>query len=786
MAGNSTCKEPYISCCQGNYEQCLINCNDGVPGVEVLFFDTMSGQLWRLEAMLLVNAILAGVIVGIGAYGHRYRHYGFTGYLLLGATTLFLPIISYVLSSSGSVGDEFHVIIQATLIANCWAEFIHTYMVIVSTCLVLISAINTSPIVATDDREDRSIRPPFELLVQGIWIVYLVINTKRESKLNYLRLFAPFPLIYAKMTLKCYAFIKARKSFALGHNPRLIVGYMQQLQEENDQHTSEEDVPPPAPPVIMGEGEHKLEKQPHGYMFRENLEEVQQAGLVTIDRVWQLENLFLKDICLSFALFKLLRCRFARYKLTDVIPTETNRFIRSVLLKDGEHERAFRMIADELSFLRDYYDSPLPVSYSDNWLVIVSMIISLLSVGYCIFVGTDIITSVHNAVWHPKFSNGLYTITCGYYCHWGFFLSQYVNKFFGNLYFDIVPVLLLLVFVVVAEARDVASHICSNRTKVILTCRCVHRTSQLPPVIPKWVGRLLECRCEWLLRHWNDKMRQSSLLVLHPRQIHQLGLPGCLRRLLDRNRSSNVKVPSEVKACIINALRSTSGSNGASLSKGMTSLRQSQIGRSLLWACNNSKGTSDIILVWHIATTILEARHPHHQQDGRPSSVSVCDMKTAAAHLSRYCAYLVESCPELLPDDDAWSKDLYKKVKKDADRALAIGSSTPVSSMSPEAAYRKLVEMFGATQNHEVLKDAAKLAEQLGKLTGGEEVAWELLAGFWSEMILYLAPSDNLKGHLQAIDRGGELITLLWALLTHIGIIDRPGDAAASAPATGV
>lgn len=64
--------------------------------------------------------------------------------------------------------------------------------------------------------------------------------------------------------------------------------------------------------------------------------------------------------------------------------------------------------------------------------------------------------------------------------------------------------------------------------------------------------------------------------------------------------------------------------------------------------------------------------------------------------------------------------------------------------------------------------------------------SWELLAGFWSEMILYVAPSDNIKGHLQAIDRGGELITLLWALLTHVGIVDRPGDTAASAPATGV
>jgi hypothetical protein len=37
-------------------------------------------QLWR--ALLLVHAILAGVMVGMATYGHRYRHYGFTRYLL--------------------------------------------------------------------------------------------------------------------------------------------------------------------------------------------------------------------------------------------------------------------------------------------------------------------------------------------------------------------------------------------------------------------------------------------------------------------------------------------------------------------------------------------------------------------------------------------------------------------------------------------------------------------------------------------------------------------------------
>uniref|UniRef100_A0ACD5YUF6 Uncharacterized protein n=1 Tax=Avena sativa TaxID=4498 RepID=A0ACD5YUF6_AVESA len=745
------------------------------------FSENATQQLWRVDALLLVNAILAGVIVGIGAYGHRYRHYGFSRYLLLGATTLFLPIISYILSAFGSTGSTISI---HELIANCSPSVPHQYLIMVSTALVLISAINTSSIVATDDREHRSIRPPFELLLQGIWILYLLVSTiyLDWDYPSFYILVTPFALMHTKMALKYYAFLKAQKSFALGRNPRLIVGYMQQLREGSDQHVesmmaSEEDVNVPPPLIVMGEDERQVEKQPHGYMFKKIPEGVQaDGGLVTIDRVWLLENMFLnqmqprlKDICLSFALFKLLRCRFARYKLNNVTSLEAINFIRNFMIKEGEYERAFRVIADELSFLHDYYDSPLPISYSDSWLTISSMIISVLTIGYCTLSaisGAYILARVVDGSLVPP------TVQCFYYCRrLGPLSSDEESKLFGNLYFDVVPAALLLVFVVVAEARDISSHICSSWTKVILTCRCVRRASLgLSPVVPRWVGCLLRCRCDRLMRHWNDKMRQNSLLVLHHRQFHQLVCPGSLSRLLDRKKNNNVKVPSAVKVCIINALRSTS--NGASLSKGITSLHQSPAGESLLWACNNSKGTTDTILVWHIATTILEVRYPHHQHD---------DKKTAATHLSRYCAYLVEFCPELLPDDDAWSKGLYKDVKKDAERALAVGGGTAVSSMPPEPGYRRLIELLGMRQNHEVLKDAAKLADQLGELaTGGEETAWKLLAGFWSEMVLYLAPSDNLKGHMEAVDRGGELITLLWTLLTHVGIVDRPESASAA------
>ena len=42
------------------------------------FRKTMGGALWRVNMLVLVNAILAGVIVSIGAYAQRYRHHPFT------------------------------------------------------------------------------------------------------------------------------------------------------------------------------------------------------------------------------------------------------------------------------------------------------------------------------------------------------------------------------------------------------------------------------------------------------------------------------------------------------------------------------------------------------------------------------------------------------------------------------------------------------------------------------------------------------------------------------------
>jgi hypothetical protein len=122
------------------------------------------------------------------------------------------------------------------------------------------------------------------------------------------------------------------------------------------------------------------------------------------------------------------------------------------------------------------------------------------------------------------------------------------------------------------------------------------------------------------------------------------------------------------------------------------------------------------------------------------------------------------SHPELLPDDAEWCRKLCDQVKKDADRVLAKVQGVDL--------YDQLI----ADSNHEVLTNGARLGKEL--VDKDKAMGWEKLARFWVEMILYVAPSENLEAHAEAISHGGELITLLWAMLAHARITGRRLDAA--------
>lgn len=176
------------------------------------------------------------------------------------------------------------------------------------------------------------------------------------------------------------------------------------------------------------------------------------------------------------------------------------------------------------------------------------------------------------------------------------------------------------------------------------------------------------------------------------------------------------------------------------------------------------------MLAWHIATNIFAASNqdPAH---------------TSATELSCYCTYLVDCHPELLPgEDDKWCKNPFKTVKKYAELPGQSGCKNAL-----EAAKKYVEGILCGKEESKLQEEEYRLysetvndeGEQIAnKLVHGDK-GWEVLEVFWSNMILYLATSENLDGHAGAISRGGELITLLWALLVHLGIVGRLDAAAA-------
>ncbi|XP_022684906.1 uncharacterized protein LOC111258227 [Setaria italica] len=88
------------------------------------------------------------------------------------------------------------------------------------------------------------------------------------------------------------------------------------------------------------------------------------SKVTTVEQIWQCEgNLLvigdrgkvLKDSCLSMALSKMLNRRFAGFKLSEAELKKTHDFVfKGLLAGDKPHQRAFRVIEEELAFVHDY------------------------------------------------------------------------------------------------------------------------------------------------------------------------------------------------------------------------------------------------------------------------------------------------------------------------------------------------------------------------------------------------------------------------------------------------
>ncbi|CAL5064862.1 unnamed protein product [Urochloa decumbens] len=681
------------------------------------FGSNIAQKMGRVNGLMLINAILMGIVVGVGTFAPRYRRNTVIRYLLLGASTLFLPIVSQVSSTVGTDVYFTSSLYGRQVVAGRCEPGIHLILVLVWTAVVVTIGVNTSTVVAGHAREGRrTVDPPTELLVKAIWVLYLLLITSstrgflsttnhvgrllknEKMKQQVARIFGPLMVLpYIKIVQKVVGFYFGQQSVRFGRNPQLIVGYMDEQLEETpksehlDQHIST----PPAL-VVRGEECFTLEEQPHVYILKDKTDPDQGNGdgrrrwwkgvflkkrwknmLVTLHRVWRLDDSILspehKDLCFSCALFKLLRCRFAKYTVSEAGFMKARNFFRREYIQSG-HERVFRVIADELSFVHDYYCSSISVAYPHRVTASLTICISLMSIGYCLYM----FVFVARALGHI---GGYEQVVCKVWCpgqttqRSGEKLGT--NLYFGNTYYDVVPVYLVLALLMFSEAKDTVSYVCSNWTKVALVCSYVRHTGwQRSPVVQKVIGFVSKpCRSK-LVSSSMDKMCQCSVLVLRPWEITLLP-----RRLLGFPNLRSTKVPSEVKEAVLDALNQALSSDheGGDIKQIQAPLPP--ISTPIVNAISEChKSVADTILSWHIATTIFEVKDPQ-PQDQKSHKVSTT--------LSCYCAYLVSYNAELLPDDDEWCKKLYKRAKKNADHVLARRAAASTS----EDKYQELIRL---------------------------------------------------------------------------------------------
>jgi len=139
----------------------------------------------------------------------------------------------------------------------------------------------------------------------------------------------------------------------------------------------------------------------------------------------------------------------------------------------------------------------------------------------------------------------------------------------------------------------------------------------------------------------------------------------------------------------------------------------------------------------------------------------------ATRALSRYCAYLVAFLPEFLPEHSLTTKQVFQRVLQEVQRELG---TKPMKEEEKSTKIRGL-QLQDQLEQRTTFHKGVHLGWELEELK--EEARWKVIAKFWAETILYVAPSDNAEAHIEHLAKGGKFITHLWAMLSNAGILKR-------------
>ncbi|XP_020181273.1 uncharacterized protein [Aegilops tauschii subsp. strangulata] len=712
--------------------------------------------------------------------------------------SLFLPVMSYLFSEAKNAGkvaaaagaarrEEPDLSLQAGLIL--------LWMLLVELLRKKVDEIRMRGYSGTIQRAGRV-----------VWLGSLVFfNLKRVGRKA---VFGIFWVLCATKVVQRIAFTEVgKRSYAHGKNTRLITSYMSQIlqqgrpqpqdQQEPHQHHSPsthvldvEDVEHRATArnnqggggeamlkscrfIVMGEEDLVIEPTADGYKLKDISP---NDTVLTVGKIWDhaysnLEQdlrLRLRRLCLSFALFKLLRRRFEH--LPPVTKEET-RECRDLLFDGIYHDRSekaaaelFQMMNDEVNFLCEYYHSVIPVVLASPFFLLANyVLLPVVVLGLCLM--TVVLCGFGDAGFaFSSITTDNFAIKSGVVNTTMCLLIKSISSpsaFFTTVDFAITFLLLAIFFY--EEMWEFIVFLLSNWFMVSL----VHNY-----VTKRWwrdskMFRSSVHRIIWLRKKMSQPIlgfKQFSLLNLRWPLV--LGLPSMFSLVLE-----TAPVPKGAKYAIMESLVKHIH-DGTDLNNGSSVLVNRE---DLLPACR-SDSLAEVILTWHVATTIMEAKYSPDK--GKQSKASQYHM--VATRLSKYCAYLVAFHPELLPDNQEKSERVFEAAKEELKGTL---KCAPYYLLCWRSRVDKVMaapnrEATAAWEDGKVVHNGTKLGNMLREEPTRDddtqrEQTWKLLADLWTELLVYLAPSgdeERVMGHESVLVQGGEFITVLWALTTHTGI----------------
>ncbi|XP_020081605.1 uncharacterized protein LOC109705281 [Ananas comosus] len=175
------------------------------------------------------------------------------------------------------------------------------------------------------------------------------------------------------------------------------------------------------------------------------------------------------------------------------------------------------------------------------------------------------------------------------------------------------------------------------------------------------------------------------------------------------------------------------------------------------------------LLLWHIATELCHNRDKSTPTQ-RQSDVTE-KQRTISVMLSEYLLYLLVNQPAMLSTAAGIGLLRFRDTCAEARRFFAMGGR----QLTPEEERERLLQVNTSVRpavvkgdrSKSVLFDACILAKKL--LAMGER-KWGVMSAVWMEMLAYTACHCQAREHARQLSCGGELATVVWLLMAHVGL----------------